>query len=453
MSYAVGNTDGMKQAGKTVETYNPRAFLFGRQKIDVTTEATSWIDIKPVSGGVDKNAEQIEFVVSRNYEAFWDLKRSYLEIEARVVKKDGTTIPVTTPVSVINNLGQTMFRTLECTINQRQFGSSPNLHHIRAYMENLLFTSKEAKETYLQPELWYRDTFGYFDTTDPLVSHNVGLKDRFYFVQNSTIFKMIAGIHDDLFAQDHYLLSGCEIGLKYYKSPNTFTIMCGEKNLTPKIEIVSAALKMCQVYLAPRIVDHIEKQLISEPAAYTINSTEMQKYTIQKGNTNFVADNIFPSRAIPELIVVGFIRTSALNGDYKKSPLKFFHENVSSFGVYLNSTPIPSGPLRTNFAKRQATEAYLRLFTHTNTYNEDNVCPLSLQEFIDGYTLFVTNLSKCVSSTYGDSLPEERQGVVRIEVQFATETEENLQMIVMSKTPAQVLIDNSRQIFYNKGLS
>lgn len=427
-------------------TYNPKAFLFSNQKVDVTAEATSWIDIKPVNV-IDRNTDYIEFAVPKNYKAFWDLKRSYLEIEAKLVKADGSAFVIGDNVGVINNLGQTLFRTLECTINQHQFGSSPNLHHLRSYMENLLGSSAQAQNSYLQSELWFKDTPLRFHITDPVNGANDGLRRRLYVTQQSAVFKMASAIHHDIFNQDRYLLSGTDIGLKYYKSSDRFTIMWGgDVQELPRIEIVSANLKMCQVYLSENVTNYIENKLKISPAVYPIYDTSMQKFSIQAQNASFIVDNMYPTKRIPELIVIGFSKAANLQGNYTKSPLEFFHENVTHIGLYLDSVPIPQRPMKLSFPTRQATDGYMSLFTQLNTYNSSQPCCITYQEFVESYTLYAFNLSKSASDTSGGSISEGRQGVVRVEVQFNPAPAETLEMIVMGKIPAQILFDSSRHI-------
>lgn len=426
-------------------TYNNKALLFDDKRIDITAEGTFWTDIK-CSNVIDRNTEVLEFNVPKNYSLFWDLHRSYIEIEAKVVNEDGSTIPNTESVGVINNLAHTLFRTQECTINHHQFGSNPNLHHIRCYWENLLGYSGDAKNSYLQAAMFYPDTRNLFNETDPVGGANTGLKDRLYFHQNSQIFKMAAAVHNDLFMQEKWFVSGTDINLKLYKSPDRFTVMNGNNNLNPRIEIVNANLKMCQVKLTDTAQNTIEKLLANKDIKYPTYVTTMQKFTVQSGNNSFTVDNIFPNRKLPEVIVVGFIRAASFNGDYEKNPLELKHENVASIGAYINDVATPQRPLVFNYDKNECIEGFMSLFTQFNTFGADKTHNIAYKDYAGGYTLYAFNLSPTAAGNMETTVPIARQGVVKLEVNFKTATSETLYMVVMGKTGRTLHVDKAREI-------
>lgn len=427
-------------------TYDSKALLFEDRNIDITSDSTQWIDIKP-STVIDANTEIIEFNVPKNYAYFWDLARSYVEITAKVVKEDGTSIADIEPVGVINNLGHTIFRTQECTINQHQFGSSPNLHHIRCYWENLLGYTSDAKTSYLQAAMFYPDTAGAFHETVITGGGNQGLYDRAFMTRGSKVFKTAAAIHNDLFMQDKWFLSGTEIQLTFYKSPETFSIMCGNANLKPKVELLNATLKLCQVQLTEKAQQTIESQLSAKNIKYPIYETIMQKHVVQPGNTVKIIDNLFPNSTLPEVIVVGFSNAANLNGLYTKSPLEFHHENVSSIGVYLNDVSTPQRPLKLDFANNQCIDGFMSLFTQFNIFGSDKTHKVAYKDYARGYTLYAFNLSSTASSNKENTVPQPRQGVVKIEVNFITAPTEPLYMIIMGKTPRTIELDKTRQIY------
>ena len=161
--------------------------------VDSSTVSTSWIDIRP-STSIDANTEVVEFLVPKNSTAFWDLRRSYVEIMAKMVKKDGSKIPIGSRCGIINNLGQTLFRTMEVTLNNHQFGSNPGLHHIRGYLDNFIGMTKDAKDTYLKGEMYFQDSAGEFHDCDPMGGLNKGLQERAIFYADSKVFKLAAAL-------------------------------------------------------------------------------------------------------------------------------------------------------------------------------------------------------------------------------------------------------------------
>ena len=136
--------------------YNGKTNIFSDTVSDVSAFSTTFVDIRP-STVVDPDLEIVEFMVPKNSECYWDLSRSYLETTCQLTGSDGSA-SLGTQGGVINNPGQTLWRTLEVTIGNYTMGSTPSLQHIRGYVENLIGTSANAKKEYLQFELFFMDT-------------------------------------------------------------------------------------------------------------------------------------------------------------------------------------------------------------------------------------------------------------------------------------------------------
>lgn len=428
-------------------TIDKKALLFKDTNVDVTSEDTIWIDVRP-SNVIDKNTEVIEFNVPKHYDNFWDLRRSYLEVEAKVVNEDGSIIPDAQHVGVINNIGHTMFRTLECTINQHQFSSNPNFYPIRCYWENLLGFTSDAQKGYLQAAMWFPDTHGQFNETNPAGGANEGLVDRFFLTKESRTFKLASAIHHDIFMQDRLFISGTEISLRLYKSRDKFTIMNGNAQLDPRLEIVSANLRMCLVKLSEVARQSIEKTLTNTNVKYPHYSTHFLKYPVQEGNSSIVVDNLFPNKTLPEVLVVGFVKADNINGSYTTSPLEFNHHQLASIGTYINDVPTPQKPLNLKFDNGQGTEGFMSLFTQLNTFGKDTAPNIGYKEYMRGYTLYAFNLSTTASSNDDNSIPKPRQGVVKIEAKFSQNVTDLLYMIVMAKTSKTLEVDKTRQLIY-----
>lgn len=428
-------------------TYDKRALLFKDSNIDITAEDTIWIDVRP-SNVLDKNTEVIEFNVPKNFDSFWDLRRSYLEVEAKVVNADGSAIPDAQHVGVINNLGHTMFRTLECTINQHQFSSNPNFYPIRCYWENLLGFTSDAQKGYLQAAMWFPDTHGQFSETNPAGGANEGLVDRFFLTKESRTFKLASAIHHDIFMQDRLFISGTEISLRLYKSRDKFTIMNANAQLEPRLEIVCANMRMCLVKLSDVVKQSIEKNLAHSSVKYPNYATNFLKYPVQEGNSSIVVDNLFPNKNLPEVIVVGFVKAENFNGTYTTSPLEFNHHNLASIGIYINDVATPQRPLTLNFEKGQGTDGFMSLFTQLNTFGKATAPNIGYKDYMRGYTLYAFNLSPTASSNDDNSIPKPRQGVVKLEAKFSKDVEDLLYLIIMSKTPKTLEVDKTRQLYH-----
>ena len=250
--------------------------------------------------------------------------------------------------------------------------------------------------------------------------------------------------------QELWLLSGVPLFLRFIRAPNSFVLMYDTDNLlekNPKLLIKDIVLKMCRVVPDPKVVEDHTRKLEISPAIYPIKDTTMQKYTIQANSTNYIVDNLYPTSRVPEVVIVMLIKESFLNGMYTKSPLAMDHHNITSIGLYIDSVPQPYGPLKLNFTDDQAADGYFSLVNTFNSNNSDISHGLSIQNYISESTMFAFNLSPTGGGRDIHSKPENRQGIVKIEINFKSALSENVNLIIMGKTSANLRIDKNRQVW------
>ena len=436
--------------------YSGQSDLFAGRIRDDTYSSTSFIDIKPVTP-IDKNLDVVEINVSSNYGCMWDLSRCLLETKMKMVDKNEKS--VTDKITIVNNIGQALWRTHEVTVGNLPLGSSPGLQHLRGYVENTLGTSSDAKESYLKSEIYYKEKFGKYNSDDQ--DENRSLEYRYNFCKSTKEFKCVAKIHSDIFMQDKWMLSGVPINLKFYK--NNDKVLCfykepekEEDNLKPRIVITDVTLKMCKVVPDHKLNVDIEQRLMrNEVCRYPILETRIQKFFVPKGSDTFTFDNLFPTSQIPVLITCGFIRADALNGRYGQNSYEFRHEYVTSLGLYIDSVSHPGRPLKMDYDNEEAMDGYMSIFQADNINNNVISNGISYLDFIRGCTLYNFNLSASAGGGDKNSFPEERQGVVKIEGHMKyppadkvvpDEQDGDKYFIVISKTPKTLLIDKNREV-------
>ena len=56
----------------------------------------------------------------------------------------------------------------------------------------------------------------------------------------------------------------------------------------------------------------------------------------------------------PETVIVGFVKSKALNGDYTTNPFNFEHCNITQIIVYNDGLPVGGTPVKTDFSKERS---------------------------------------------------------------------------------------------------
>ena len=169
-------------------------------------------------------------------------------------------------------------------------------------------------------------------------------------------------------------------------------------------------------------------------AQYFFNQSQINNFTIAQGKRNF-SETVFRGK-IPHKIVVAFVSSQRYNGSYSLNPFKFNHYNVNTMSVLINAVCMPHRPLEMNFQNGQFTLALC------NVLREHPNVIINANSFNNGYSLFIFNVN---SSHDEEDLALQNSGYVRLEVQFAEEFPESVQVLVFQSC---IQVDNARAILY-----
>ena len=125
-------------------------------------------------------------------------------------------------------------------------------------METILAHGPESTDSWLEAELFHRDTQplnAHDHTADPT---NEGLIKRHAKIAQSVVVDMVGRPHVDIFQQDRYLLNGVDMSLKFIRSAKQFHLMTAAPN-DLKLHILDATLQVRKVKIAPAIaLDHAQ---------------------------------------------------------------------------------------------------------------------------------------------------------------------------------------------------
>lgn len=127
-------------------------------------EHGDWVQYKPLASLTDDSP--IEFVVPGHGDEYIDLSLTMLNIQARILKSDGTKIEDSVKVGPVNNRLHSLFSQVDVYLNQRLVSSAGNTYAYRSYIETLLNYGPAAKGSHLTSSLWYNDESGNMDNTE-----------------------------------------------------------------------------------------------------------------------------------------------------------------------------------------------------------------------------------------------------------------------------------------------
>ena len=362
----------------------------------------------------------IEFRISgQNSLDYLDLAGSQLYVKLKVKKGNGSKIVSTDKVGPVNLFLQALFSTTEVTLQNKAITTS-NYNPYRAMFETLLNFGQDAKSSQLLSQLFIKDDSDHPEDTDPGGNNN-GLFLRAKYISLSKYLDLQGPIFHDLFSMSRYLMNQVDVKLKLYRSSPAFCLSSGDASPDYQIEIHDIYLLVKKIRVNPAVIYGHSEILKTSNAKYPFTRGECRIQSIPSGSTSFHWDNIFQGQK-PSRVVIGFVLSKAVSGDYKANPFNFINCGIQSICLYADGIPVGGNPIKLDFTASNGPtvmRAYTELFQSTGKWKQDAGNDINRDDFITGQTLFVFQLEPYFSE-HGSYLSLVKTGNLRLDVQFKT---------------------------------
>ena len=397
-----------------------------------------WTEHYPVSSL--NNSAPIEFVIPAQTEKWTDVNQSYLYLKVKVLKPNGNNLDADTETSVVNNFFHSLFSSIDLYLNNKLITNNADTYAYRAYLENLLSFSTDIKKTQLSAlEVWYPDTAGHMQD-NAIAEENEGFKSRRLRIAESRVLEMCGRLHLDLFLQDKYLPNGIEMRLRLHRSPINFCLF----GVEGKVEIVHAGFNVRTVDLLPVVANDLNQTIARQGMKMPIRRVEVKTFTIPSGQRSKIEDHLFQGQ-LPKRIILGMVLNSDMNGDVGTNPFDFRHFNLTKLEVSVDGKSSHNIPFQPNFTTGECLRSYMSLFQATGALGLNRSMGLTLDEYMNGYTLWGVDLTADQGSEEGQLHPI-RTGNLRIETQFATALVHAINVIVYAEYDNQIEINGFREV-------
>ena len=422
------------------ECMKPELDLFSPAVIQRSVEHGYWVEHTPTSAVTGTGP--IEFKISGEGEEYLDLQHTYLNVETKIVQADGSDLPENAAVAPVNLLLQSMFSQVDVSLNEKLITPSTNTYPYRAYLETLLSYGPAAKDSWLQCELWHKDTSGQMES---LTERNHGWQERSVYAAQSQEMDLMGKLHVDLLHQDRYLLNKVDMKIRLVRSPSEFVVMA-QGDQTYKVIITDISLLVRKVKLNALLLEAHMKALEKGSVKYPVRRMMTKVFSVPQGNLTGNEDNLF-SGQLPQRIIIGCVDNDAFNGTWNKNPFNFKHFDINFMALYVGGHQIPGKPLQPNFEKNKFVRCYHSLFSALNKAGQDEGNYISRKEYPEGYTLFAFDLTPDLEVEGHFNTP--RAGPMRLALRFARPLPQTINVIVLGEFENTIEIDRDRNILFD----
>lgn len=417
--------------------------LFTAPPTEASLVRNELIEYRPTSQVSDTSV--IEFRVCPQENQYVDLKRSLLKITFKLLKSDGTNIPATAKVGIVNNFLHSMFAQDDVLLNQVLISPSSNNYPYKAYLDYTLQNSIDNNKIQ-NSWIYYKDRAGAMENTDPLTGPNTGLTNRFGLIAGSKLAHALGPLRSDLCTMDRWILPGVDITIRLWPTKSLFRLMkpsteAGDFNV--KIEdIVFLANK---ITVKPEIVQAQEQILKTVTAKYPFTRSRVHAYNIASGATFFRQDQLFQDER-PDRVIVGIVDSSGYQGNYEKNPFNFQNAGLKNIDLTVDDQSMNGRLINTDFTKGDFLELYYGLNSNQGFdglgVNGPNV---TVGDYDEGYAIYVFDEYAGLSSNK-NFVTDIRKGNTKLIINFSAATTTALTVIVYGQFNDMFEIDSTRKI-------
>lgn len=389
------------------------------------------------------DSEMLEFKIYSKGEYF-DLNKTEMELEFKITRADGTNLQEADRVGVINYISNTLFETVNVSMNNTPVSHSGSNYAQRAILEMLLNYGRDAVESWAQCGLFYKDTPGQMNNVNPNPPDvdnapapvNTGLRERARWSNGSRVVETRGRLHLDVFNQPKVLVNGVELILRFHRNKDEYVLLSSTPNEAFKVQITKAVLWMKKLTPSKSLVEKYNGIQIN----YPISRCVLREFQVAQGRASWQPPN-FHSGTLPTKFVMGFVREQAKIGSYTLNPFNYEHVGVTELVIRIDGNQVDTKAISLDYDNDRYLAGYHTLWRATNKKNHDEGSVISREDYKGGYTLYMVDLTPtCCDGQYRDP---SKEGTIEIEFTFARPTAHVMTL--------QVYLEFDNNITINKG--
>lgn len=455
--------------------------IFSLPPVDYRYEAHRYVEYNPTLTGIDP----ITFSIPQT-DDFVDLSESRLVIELRMnngaagyegIKMNDAVSDAnsTRNTYVETNIGHTLWRQIDLSINGALVTPQGNNYHHQAYIETLLNYSKEDGKTKLEPQGWTNDvnvprtiarTGGADDTPAPAAGDMNAIAPGMYALtsklQQKRWYTFTIRPHLPVFTSGRLLVPGVEIKMDLHLNPMSQLLLQtgnlddgSRKNPIITAEDIKVKLVLKKVTLNAKVYLSLQQQRTSgkKIVHYPVVRGDIRTFSIPTGFTRWEQDNLFLGR-VPDEVCIVFMHTDVYNGSATHHTFAYERHGVKSISQAVNGEEYPYRPLQlsTTANNKGSTDSqgYERLLTSLNMMRTNKQPMILPEDWGHGKNCTVFYFNNVPSGDPNNpSVRNPRQsGNVRYTVEFEGATTYNITVLVFSSLEHDLRINYQNGVQY-----
>ena len=371
---------------------------------------------EPVTGTNLNSPGQDIRINIETQDIFTHPSESYLIIEGRLLKADGTAYDRANGITLVNNGIMFLFKRIRYELSGQDIENITNVGQATTMLGLLKYPDDFSKSKGLN-QLWYKDTTNSTEIRPDQANFNVGFKVRHDYIFGKadgdvtpigTFSFRIPLKHIFGFCEDYdKIVYGLKHTLTLTRENNNTAIFKsaavdgGGNDVIADGQVILSKITWFMPHVLPADEDKMQLYKIIErkekiPVGYRM--IQCDSASVPPGNISSFSWRLAvkSSPEIPRFIIIGFQR-NAINNQ-KTNPSIFTGVDVGNMYVMLNSTRYPVSDYNINFGAQQFSRVYgdvanfrSKFFNMDELISNPNINPSDYKEL---YNLFLFDVSK-----------------------------------------------------------
>ena len=326
-----------------------------RPPVQTSIESGAWekIECATLTGNT------LEINIPASAEHYLDLSQIQLYVNFSIRDNNDAIIKDGIELSTSNNMLHSLFQNIKVKFNNKDVSSNSDYYPYKAYIENLLGFNKEAKNTLLSGDGWYKDNFdfeclslkntpatgtfgspGFVAATTKNI--NSGFVKRNNLLTNKSV-QLCGNLHLDVSSIDKFIMENNSVSIVF--SNNKITkFFLGKEDVAKSYKIVleKVFILVRRVKISPSVMLANSTSLSKLPAQYPFKRVHIVTQNSSLKSTSHTFTNIsVSSNILPTRVIVGFVETISVTGEYEKNPFNFQNFGINSVELKANLLNLP----------------------------------------------------------------------------------------------------------------
>ena len=405
--------------------------------------------INPVS-----MAGPMEFVLEGSSDEYTDLCSLTLHTKFKVTREDGGNLHVDDVVALEQNAMHSMFSQVDVTLSDTVISHSDQMHHYRAYIDDVLSFGSDAHKTHLRAaglRIPAPDENGVYEQVG---TAEYRLKTKV--ATNNRSIELMGGLHIDIANQEKLMLSATNLRVKLTPNKKEFYLKVGAntpaaqgqaavpapRNFAIRLEDVSLWVR--KVKINPAVFIAHAEVLQQHNAVYPMKRVEMKTYTIPQGSTSHNKDHLY-SGVLPTRLVVGLVNNNAYNGNMQNSGFNFAHFDLSDLTLYKDGVIVTGKSLQMNYDRAEYLRAYINTLKSIGKFGADEGIVINQDNFHKGFALYAFDLTPDQNDDNG-YFDLVQKGSIRLDLNFSEDLNATTNVVCYAEFDSILQVDRSRNV-------